>query len=168
MAGARWLMKSEPEVYPFAKLIAEKHTVWDGVRNHQARNNLAAMAAGDLVLFYHSHDAEVVGIARVRKTAFPDPTADDPRWLAVELEAVEPLASPVTLEAIKADPQLRAMKLVTQSRLSVQPVEPAQYEKILRLAKSGGGARSEKGPRAAASSRTRAGAPRSRRPAARE
>ena len=74
MAKAFWLLKSEPEIYPFSKLVEQKKTIWDGVRNHQARNNLAAMAKGDLVLFYHSHDLEVVGIARVTRTARPDPT----------------------------------------------------------------------------------------------
>jgi len=164
VAGARWLLKSEPEVYPYAQLVADGHTTWDGVRNHQARNNLAAMAAGDLVLFYHSHDAEVVGIARVRRSAFPDPTADDPRWLAVELEPVAALA-PVSLEVIKADGKLATLKLVTQSRLSVMPVEPAQYERILQLAK--GGARPATTGAAAASSRSRGGGPRSGRRAGR-
>jgi predicted RNA-binding protein with PUA-like domain len=159
MAKSHWLLKSEPEIYPFAKLVADGHTVWDGVRNHQARNNLAAMAAGDLVLFYHSHDAEVVGIASVRRPSFPDPTADDPRWLAVELTAEKSLEAPVTLETIKADPSLAAMKLVTHSRLSVQPVAPSEYARILELAK--GGARPVKAPRAAPSSRSRAGSTRS-------
>jgi predicted RNA-binding protein with PUA-like domain len=160
VAGARWLLKSEPEVYPWAQLVADGHTTWDGVRNHQARNALAAMAVGDLVLFYHSHDAEVVGIARVRRSAFPDPTADDPRWLAVELEPVSALDSPVPLEAIKADRELATLKLVTQSRLSVMPVEPAQYERILRLAK--GGARPATPRSAAAKPRSRGAGPRSR------
>jgi predicted RNA-binding protein with PUA-like domain len=160
--GKRWLLKSEPEVYPFAQLVADGETTWDGVRNPQARNNLAAMAVGDLVLFYHSHDAEVVGIARVTRTAFPDPTAGDPRWLAVGLAAVEALPQPVTLETIKADRAFATFKLVTQSRLSVMPVEPAQFERILALAR--GAARSAKAPRAAAKSRSRAGAPRSDRP----
>jgi len=159
VAGARWLLKSEPEVYPYAQLVADGHTIWDGVRNHQARNNLAAMAAGDLVLFYHSHDAEVVGIARVRRSAFPDPTADDPRWLAVELEPVAALDTPVSLEVIKADRKLARLKLVTQSRLSVMPVEPAQYERILQLAR--GGARSATARPAAASPRSRGVGPRS-------
>lgn len=133
MAQACWLLKSEPEVYPFSKLVAEKKTVWDGVRNHQARANLAAMAKGDLVLFYHSHTLEVVGIARVTGTARPDPTSDDPRWLAVEIAAVKPFAKPVALATIRADRQLAKMKLVTQARLSVQPVEPAQLERLLEL-----------------------------------
>jgi len=133
MAQTCWLLKSEPEVYPFSKLVAEKKTVWDGVRNHQARNNLAAMAKGDLVLFYHSHTAEVVGIARVTGTARPDPTSDDPSWLAVEIAALKPFAKPVSLTTIRADKRLANMKLVTQSRLSVQPVEPAHLERLLEL-----------------------------------
>ena len=159
MATSHWLLKSEPEVYPFAKLVADGHTTWDGVRNHQARNNLAAMAKGDLVLFYHSHDTEVVGIARVARASFPDPTADDPRWLAVELEAVRALEAPVSLEVIKADRALATLQLVTHSRLSVMPVEPGQYERILALAK--GAARSATPPSAAESSRSPAGGPRS-------
>lgn len=159
MATSHWLLKSEPEVYPFAQLVADGRTTWDGVRNFQARNNLAAMARGDLVLFYHSHDAEVVGIARVARTSFPDPTAEDPRWLAVELEALRALAAPVSLETIKADRALATMKLVTQSRLSVMPVEPAHYERILGLASAP--ARSEKAAGGSASSRSPAGSSRS-------
>lgn len=160
MGTSHWLLKSEPEVYPFAQLVADGRTTWDGVRNPQARNHLAAMAKGDLVLFYHSHDCEVAGVARVTRASFPDPTAGDPRWLAVELEAVRALEAPVSLETIKADRTLATLKLVTQSRLSVMPVEPAQYERILALAKA---PRSETAARAAASSRSRAGSPRSRR-----
>jgi predicted RNA-binding protein with PUA-like domain len=160
MAKSHWLLKSEPDVYPFARLVADGHTTWDGVRNFQARNNLAAMAAGDLVLFYHSHDAEVVGIARVQKAAFPDPTGDDPRWLAVELAAEKPLPAPVSLETIKADPALATMKLVTHSRLSVQPVTAAEWARVLELAQSG--ARSERARPEAAPSRSRDGSSRSR------
>ena len=91
------------------------------------------MAVGDLVFFYHSHDNEVVGVAKVTKTAFPDPTADDPRWLAVGLAAVEALPAPVSLDAIKADPALRELQLVTHSRLSVMPVDAAQWARIEAL-----------------------------------
>lgn len=133
---AFWLMKSEPEVYPYAQLVADEKTVWDGVRNAQARNHLRDMAKGDLVLFYHSHDAEVVGVARVTGTARPDPTADDPRWLAVEIAPLKALAEAVTLDTIKRDRTLATMKLVKQSRLSVMPVEPAQFERVLELAKT--------------------------------
>jgi len=163
--GKRWLLKSEPEIYPYAKLVDDGRTVWDGVRNPQARNNLAAMAVGDLVFFYHSHDKEVVGVAKVTKTAFPDPTAGDPRWLAVELAPVEALPAPVSLDAIKADPALRTLQLVTHSRLSVMPVEAAQWARIEALAREA--ARSPKpvkAERAAASSRSRGGPRRSGRP----
>ena len=163
--GKRWLLKSEPEVYPFAKLVADGETSWDGVRNPQARNNLAAMAVGDLVFFYHSHDKEVVGVARVTKTAFPDPTADDPRWLAVGLTAVESLPAPVSLDAIKADPALRELQLVTHSRLSVMPVAAAQWARIEALARDA--ARSGKEKPAAASSRSSPGSRRSGRPSRR-
>ena len=159
MGTSHWLLKSEPEVYPFSQLVADGRTTWDGVRNHQARNNLAAMAKGDLVLFYHSHDTEVVGIARVARASFPDPTAHDPRWLAVELEPVRALEAPVSLEAIKAERSLARLPLVTQSRLSVMPVEPAQYERILALAKAP--ARSEKPAPPAASPRSPGGSSRS-------
>ncbi len=133
MAQAFWLLKSEPEVYPFSQLVAEKKTLWEGVRNHEARNNLAAMAKSDLVLFYHSHDVEVVGIARVTGAARRDPTSDDPRWVAVEIAALAALARPVPLELIRADRTLATLKLVTHSRLSVMPVEARQFERVLEL-----------------------------------
>jgi len=153
----RWLLKSEPEIYPYSRLVSDGRTVWDGVRNPQARNNLAAMAVGDLVFFYHSHDKEVVGIAKVLRTAFPDPTADDERWLAVELAPVEALPAPVSLDAIKADPALRTLQLVTHSRLSVMPVEAAQWARIEALSREA--SRSARAAPAADSSRSR-GAPR--------
>jgi predicted RNA-binding protein with PUA-like domain len=133
MAQAFWLLKSEPEVYPFSQLVAEKKTLWEGVRNHEARNNLAAMAKSDLVLFYHSHDVEVVGIARVTGLARRDPTSEDPRWVAVEIAAWKALARPVSLAAIRADRTLATLKLVTHSRLSVMSVEPRQFERLLEL-----------------------------------
>jgi predicted RNA-binding protein with PUA-like domain len=136
MARAYWLLKSEPELYPFAQLVAEKKTLWEGVRNHEARNNLAAMAKGDLVLFYHSHDSEVVGIARVTAVARPDPTSDDPRWVAVEIQAVQPFAQPVSLATIRADRAFAKLKLVTHSRLSVLPVESRQFERLLELGRT--------------------------------
>ncbi|MFI5315998.1 MAG: EVE domain-containing protein [Myxococcota bacterium] len=160
-----WLLKSEPEVYPFSQLVADGRTTWDGVRNFEARNNLAAMAEGDFVLFYHSHVAEIVGVAKVTRTAFPDPTADDPRWRAVELAAQYALDAPVSLETIKADRAFSGLKLVTHSRLSVMPVAPAQFARILELAKSG--PRSAKTAAAAGSSRSRAGRSRSDSPSRR-
>lgn len=134
MARARghWLVKSEPSTYAWDELVAEGRTVWDGVRNAQARNHLAAMRNDDLVLFYHSGAGkEVVGVARVVKEAYPDPTSDDPRWVAVDLEPVAPLARPVSLAEIKADPELRGIALVRQSRLSVMPIDRAAFQHIL-------------------------------------
>ena len=134
MACLHWLAKSEPSAYAWQQLVSDRTTRWDGVRNHQARNNLAAMQKGDLVLFYHSGESrEIVGVMRVARAAYPDPKADDPRWLAVDVEAVKPLARPVSLGAIKADAALRGIALVKQSRLSVMPLEKDQFERILAL-----------------------------------
>lgn len=136
MAKAYWLLKSEPEIYPYSQLVADGKTIWDGVRNHEARNNLAAMAKGDLVLFYHSHDSEIVGVAKVTGAARPDPTSDDPRWVAVELAPLKALRARVSLGAIKADRRFAKLKLVTHSRLSVMPVEPELFDRLLELAKT--------------------------------
>src|SRR5215467_4420156 len=107
MPKGHWLVKQEPTAYPFEQLVKDKKTRWDGVRNFQARNNLKAMQKGDQVLYYHSNvGQEVVGLCRVAREAYPDPTSEDPRWLAVELEAVKPLKKPVTLERIKSEPSL--------------------------------------------------------------
>jgi predicted RNA-binding protein with PUA-like domain len=134
--GACWLVKSDPDTYGWKELVRDKKTDWTGVRNFTARNNLKAMARGDRVLFYESGGPKsVVGLAEVTKTSFPDPTADEAIWLAVELRAVEPLKSPVTLEAIKQDPALASMALVRYSRLSVQPVTSAEFERVLAMAK---------------------------------
>ena len=137
MARNFWLAKSEPSTYAWQQLVKDGATRWDGVRNHQARNNLDAMAKGDLVLFYHSgEERQIVGVMRVTRPGYPDPKADDPRWLAVDVEPVKPLAQPVTLAQIKADPALREMALVRQSRLSVMPVENPQFDRILALSKT--------------------------------
>ena len=137
MARQHWLAKSEPSAYAWEQLVSDRATRWDGVRNHQARNNLAGMQKGDLVLFYHSGESrEIVGVMRVARAAYPDPKADDPRWLAVDVEAVKPLAQPVSLAAIKADAALRGIALVKQSRLSVMPLEKDQFERILALGKT--------------------------------
>lgn len=134
MARGHWLVKSEPLKYPWAQLVKDRWTYWDGVRSPQARNNLQAMARRDLVLYYHSNQGrEVVGVARVRKTAYPDPTTDDERWVVVDLEPVRAFRRPVGLAEIKADPALANMSLVRQSRLSVMPVEPAEFRRILKL-----------------------------------
>ncbi len=137
MARGYWLVKSEPSKYSWDELVKDGSTYWDGVRNSQARNNLAAMKQGEQVLYSHSTEGkEVVGIAKVTKTAYQDPTTDDERWVVVDLEPVEALGTPVTLAVIKADPELREMPLVAQSRLSVMPVERAAFQRILRLGKS--------------------------------
>ena len=130
-----WLVKSEPGAYSWEQFVREGRTPWTGVRNFAARNHLRAMAAGDLVFFYHSGEGKsVVGLARVSKAAYPDPTAGEGDWSAVDLAPLKALAKPVTLVAIKADEILREMKLVKQSRLSVMPVTEAQSDRLLKLA----------------------------------
>lgn len=130
-----WLAKSEPSVYSWDQLVKDKKTVWDGVRNYAARLNLRAMKKGDEVLFYHSNEGtEIVGIAGVSKEAFPDPSTDDERWVAVELKAVKKLRRPVTLAEIKKDKRLKDMALVRLGRLSVQPVTPQEWEIIMEMA----------------------------------
>ncbi len=134
MARQYWLVKSEPSAYSWDDLVREGEDLWDGVRNHQARNNLNSMKLGDLILFYHSVDArEVVGIARVTREGYPDPTTDDPRWVAVDLEPVRPLNKPVTLGQIKNDAALGDMALIRQSRLSVVPLSRPEFQHILTL-----------------------------------
>ncbi len=137
---AYWLIKQEPEAYSFADLLREGHTTWDGVRNYQARNNLQAMQIGDLCLFYHSvEEKRVVGVARVTRTAFADPTApadEQGTWVAVEVAPVVALAQPVTLATVKATPALAGMVLAKNSRLSVQPVAEAEFKTILHLAQT--------------------------------
>jgi predicted RNA-binding protein with PUA-like domain len=137
MPRGHWLVKSEPFKYSWDDFAKDGSTYWDGVRNAQARNNLAEMAVDDLVLYYHSNEGkEVVGVARVTKTAYPDPTTDDERWVVVDLEPVKPLSQPVTLKAIKADAALAKMPLVTHSRLSVMPVDKKSFDRVLRLGKT--------------------------------
>jgi len=129
-----WLVKSEPEAYSWTQFAKEGRTAWTGVRNFQARLNLRAMRPGDLVCFYHSvTDKQVVGLARVAREAYPDPTAKEGDWACVDLEAVRPLKVPVSLEVIKADRLLKEMKLVRQSRLSVTPVTPAEFARLLEV-----------------------------------
>lgn len=132
-----WLMKSEPETYSLDRLRGERETIWDGVRNYQARNNMRLMQPGDLALFYHSgKDREVVGEMRVVRAAYPDPTTDDDRWSAVDVEFVRELPRPLSLAEIKADDALREIPLLRNSRLSVMPLESAEYERIVELAES--------------------------------
>ena len=130
---ARWLMKSEPESYSWADLVRDRSTEWDGVRNNAARLHLKAMKPGDEAFFYHSmSDKAVVGIMRVARGAEPDPKAPD--WVRVQVEPVKPLAKPVTLAAIKAEPALSQMELIRQSRLSVAPVRDEEWKLILEMA----------------------------------
>jgi predicted RNA-binding protein with PUA-like domain len=136
MTTQYWLVKSEPETYAWTDLVRDGKTAWTGVRNYAARIHLNTMRAGDRVLFYHSmSDKAVVGIAEVTRTAFPDDTADEPGWVAVELKAVEPLPRPVTLAEIKTEPALAKMALLRLARLSVQPVTRAEFEKIVKMAR---------------------------------
>ena len=129
-----WLVKSEPEKYSWEKFNKDGRTFWDGVRNYQARNNLREMKEGDLVLFYHSNEGKaVVGIAKVAKEAYQDPTTTDPNWVVVDLVPVEPLKTPVTLEQIKADEKLQQIHLVRQGRLSVMGLKREEFDHIVAL-----------------------------------
>jgi predicted RNA-binding protein with PUA-like domain len=131
-----WMVKQEPDAYSWDDLVAEGRTDWTGVRNYQARNNLRDMKKGDKVLFYHSNiGKEVVGIAKVTKTAFQDPTTDDERWLAVELTPVKKLKKPVGLAAMKANLALANLGLIKQSQLSVIAVTKDEFEEILSMGK---------------------------------
>lgn len=134
MTTQYWLVKSEPEAYAWTDLVRDRRTAWTGVRNYQARIHLNAMRPGDAVLFYESVTTKaVVGIAEVTKAAFPDTTADEPGWVAVEVKAVRALARPVTLAAIKTTPALADIALLRQSRLSVMPLKAAEYGAIVKL-----------------------------------
>jgi predicted RNA-binding protein with PUA-like domain len=131
-----WLVKQEPGAYSWHDFVAEGKTRWTGVRNFTARNNLRAMRPGDEVLFYHSVVGKaVVGIAKVIRAAYPDPTAKEGDWSAVDLAPVRPLRVAVTLDQIKVTPRLKNISLVRQSRLSVHALTPAEFREILRLAK---------------------------------
>jgi predicted RNA-binding protein with PUA-like domain len=130
-----WLVKQEPDSYSWDDFVRDGETAWTGVRNFQARNNLRAMKKGDLVFYYHSNiGKEIVGIAKVSKEHYPDKTAEEGDWSAVDLTPLKPLKAPVTLDQIKADPALKEMALVRNSRLSVQPVTPDQAARVLELA----------------------------------
>jgi predicted RNA-binding protein with PUA-like domain len=135
MAKNHWLVKSEPAAYSWPTFLKEGRTAWTGVRNFQARNNLRAMRKGDLVLFYHSvTDKQVVGIAKVDKEAYPDPTAQEGDWCCVDLVPVKSLTTPVRLDTMKSDRVLAQMRLLRQSRLSVTPLTGKQWERLLGLA----------------------------------
>ncbi|MFZ1219427.1 MAG: EVE domain-containing protein [Chthoniobacterales bacterium] len=129
-----WLVKSEPSAYSWASLVADGKTAWTGVRNFTARNNLRSMRKGDLAFFYHSvTDKAVVGIAKVVREAYPDPTATEGDWIAVDLAPERALSRPVALDEIKLNRALKNMALLRLSRLSVQPVTKAEFEEIVRM-----------------------------------
>ncbi|MBK6826411.1 MAG: EVE domain-containing protein [Chitinophagaceae bacterium] len=132
---AYWLAKSEPIVYSWDDLVKEKQTCWSGIRNYAARLHLRAMKKGEEVLFYHSNEGTcIVGIAKVIKEAYPDPTTDNDRWVAVDLKPYKKLKLPVSLETIKKDKRLTEMALVRISRLSVQPVSEEEWKVVMELA----------------------------------
>jgi predicted RNA-binding protein with PUA-like domain len=129
-----WLVKSEPVKYPWDKFVKDGKACWDGVRNYAARNNLRSMKKGDLVLYYHSNEGlEIVGIAKVSKEAYQDPTTEETAWLAVDLQPFKKLKKPVTLVQVKADKILIGMDLVRLSRLSVGTVSKEQFDRVLEL-----------------------------------
>jgi len=130
-----WLVKSEPFKYSWDDFVKEGKSVWDGVRNYQARNNMMAMKKGDLAFFYHSNiGKEVVGVVEVAREAYPDPSAEEgSSWVCVDMRAVAPMPKPVGLAAIKAEPALADVALIRQSRLSVMPIAPEHWEVIARM-----------------------------------
>lgn len=129
-----WLVKSEPFKYSWEQFNKDGRTFWDGVRNYQARNNLRAMKEGDLVLFYHSNEGKnVVGVAKIVKEAYQDPTTPDPNWVVVDLVPLESLKNPVSLAQIKAEESLADISLVRQGRLSVMQLKAEEFDKILEM-----------------------------------
>ncbi len=131
-----WLIKSDPETYSFELMKKEKKTFWNGVRNYAARNNMKAMKKGDLLFFYESMNGEpsIVGIVKLAKEFYQDPTTDEVAWVCVDVQYVGPVKNPVTLKQIKANKKLEKMALVRLSRLSVQPVTEAEWEEVLKMA----------------------------------
>ena len=135
MPARHWLIKSEPAAYSWDDLVREGETLWDGIRNHRAANNLRAMKKGDRAFFYHSVTGkEIVGIAEISETGLADPK--DEKWAAVRIKPVRPLERPVTLAEVKADPLLAEIELVRLSRLSVAEIRPAEWERICSVAKA--------------------------------
>ena len=132
-----WIVKQEPSKYSWKQFEKDGSTYWDGVRNYQARNNLKAMNKGDLVLFYHSViGKEIVGIAKVIRQFYPDPTTDDDRWVVVDLKPIKPFKVPVSLDEIKGHKELTEIALIKQSRLSVMPVTKKEFQVLLKLGKT--------------------------------
>ena len=137
MSKRYWLMKSEPASYGWDRLVEDGGTVWDGVRNHTAKLNLQAMKAGDQAFFYHSVTGkEIVGVVEITRAGMSDPKDDTGTWAAVEIKPVRKLERPVTLAEIKSDPALKDIELIRQSRLSVAEIRPAEWNKILSMAKA--------------------------------
>lgn len=133
-----WLIKSDPETYDWNDIVKQKTDMWDGVRNYAARLHLRAMKKNDLVLFYHSGDDRCIkGIVRIAKEAYPDPTATEDDWTAVDITYVKPLKQDVSLAEIKAEPSLADILLIKISRLSVMPITTFQFQKILEMGKTG-------------------------------
>lgn len=134
MAKQYWLVKSEPFKYSWDDFVAEGQTMWNGVRNYAARNNLRNMSVGDQVLFYHSNEGLcVVGIAEVVTTAYQDPTTEDPNWVVVDLKPLKKLSNPVTLKAIKAEPELADISLIRLARLSVHALSAQEFKHIVKM-----------------------------------
>lgn len=131
---AYWLMKSEPSVYGFAQLVKDKKTAWSGVRNYEARNNLAAMKKGDQAFFYHSNEGkEIVGIVEVVREAYPDPDDKTGKFVMVDVKPLKPLKAPVTLATLKADRRFAELGLIKRSRISVTPVGEAHWKAICKM-----------------------------------
>jgi predicted RNA-binding protein with PUA-like domain len=134
---AHWLLKSEPDKYSWDDMVRDGRTHWNGVRNHQAAINLKAMKVGDLAFFYHSNEGkECVGIVKIMRAAYPDPSDEAGRFVMVDVSPVDPLAKPVTLSEMKANPKLAELALIRQSRLSVVPVSDAHWKIIMGMAKA--------------------------------
>ena len=132
--GSFWLVKSEPDAFSWDQMVANRQEPWTGVRNHMAKNNLKAMRLGDLAFFYHSNiGKQIVGIVKVAREAYPDPSADSGDWISVDMRAVRPLPKPVSLVNIKADPEFAEFALVRQSRLSVVPVSKTHWDRLCRM-----------------------------------
>ncbi|QQR97624.1 MAG: EVE domain-containing protein [Sphingobacteriales bacterium] len=129
-----WIMKSEPDVFSYDDLVQKGQEHWDGVRNYTARNNMKAMKVGDKALFYHSNiDKAVVGIMKIVKTAYQDPTSDDERWVCVDVAPFKKLKKSVSLAQIKANPNLQEIKMIKQGRLSVIDITKEEFEEILKM-----------------------------------
>ena len=137
MARSYWLVKSEPFKYSWDDLVKDGSTYWDGVRNYMARNNLRDMKKGDLTLYYHSNEGkEVVGVARITREAYPDPTTDDERWVVVDMVPVKALKEAVGLDQIRGDKALRETAMLKYNRLSVVPLKASEFKRILKLGKT--------------------------------